>query len=418
MIVFNKNISKIIFTVTLSLLNSYALKAMNSEGTEERPVHYFTAPQLEDTNRGEEVYCVRPVFSGSLDMSSEVIGGKHVISTSGFGGSGITLSEGAVEYQIQKFITEVLPTLKRGRETPITVLGAGWVGSLTALHLQKEGFKNLHIIAESLERITSFNAGGLIAPVSMQNSPEFQVLVDQFGVNAYKGYRDALAGRHPFINADNGQSVMPVPYYTGDRENSGLEPYVTAGVMRPAKDIKLQILDTEVSHDLVCYEDGIFVNTPSVLQQFYGQLFRKFQIPLTQRLITEFSEIEDSVIFNCAGIRAADMKERRQMRDSYRPTLGHLIMGKDQEPTKELSVKNSMILTYGEETKTPDGLNCTDSFYSFPKHYGPYDVVFGGTFIEGVAVDHTGKLDPKYKYPEKLDLIWDSTRKFFGASRM
>lgn len=384
-------------------------------------VHEFTPPDLDDSNIGQRILCVRPMKKGSLDLEikTHIIDGheKHVISTSGFGGSGITLGEGAVDYQLERFGSQVLPKLRRDKETPITVVGAGYIGSLTALKLQEQGYKNVYVVAESLTETCSHNAGGLIAPVSMANDPEGQILADKFGVSAYQSFLQSLKGEHPFIQADDDRSVMIVPSYWANREDSGLEPYVNAGVMQPAYDVTLNMQDTDVSHDLVCYGDGIFVNTPSVMKQLHHKLFTINGTSFTQRTVTSFGDLSSSVIFNCTGVQAADMAERTSLKDQYVPTLGHLLMIQDQTASsKTLGAHNSMILTYGGESTTPFGHQCTDSFYMFPKHYGPYQAVLGGTFIEGVGLKD-GKLVGHHQYPEKFNTVLKNGRRFFGIEK-
>lgn len=398
----------------LALLASSA-SASDVDVNDGRALHYFTPPHLDKKNMGEQVYCVRPMYSGSLDLTIETHSDKNVITISGFGGSGITLGEGAVDYQISEFEKKILPSLPHDKDTEISVLGMGWIGSLTALKLTALGYKNVHVIADNIKGLTSHNAGGLIAPVSMANNPEQQKLADQFGIDAYKAYRTSLKGNHPFINAENGNAVMLVPTYFGDREDSGLEPYVKANVMKPAIDVSLQMLGTDIAHDLVCYEDGIFVNTPSVLDQFHHQIVHTRQIPVLQKVVKSFKEVENSVIFNCTGVRAADLSERFHLKKNYVPTLGHLIMGQKQEASaKTLGVHNSMILTYGQDSITEHGHKCTDSFYSFPKHYGDYQFVLGGTFIKGVQLDQNGTLIPAHRYEQKMNFMWDNARQFYG----
>jgi hypothetical protein len=397
-----------LFAVTLSFFSPHYLNAMEAE----RVVHYFSPPQLEEENIGKKVLCVRPVYKDALDITKEEIGEKLVFTNSGYGGSGITIGEGGVDYQLEQFMK-----LDIERQTSITVLGAGWIGSLTALKLYAMGYKNLTVFADNLSDIPSFKAGGLVLTSMGQFPSEFErTRAIEFGINSYQKFQHALGlddQRHPFIPSD-GDFVRRLPYYTYEK-SEGLEPYVKAGIMKSAIDVRLKILETGLSHNLFCYEEGIFVNTTSVLQHFHDLLFRKFQIPFINRLVTDFRDISSPVIFNCAGVRAADMPGRKN-RASYIPTLGHLIMGKDQEPTKEKSVQNCMIIAAGEKS-TLDGKYCHTSYYGFPKSYtsgdDTYQFVTGGTYIPGVSVNEKGELAQNH-YPEMFDAVWGKARKFYG----
>jgi hypothetical protein len=406
-----KPLSVMVFALNLT----FSLYA-TSPTIEEREKVRFTPPQLDSENMGEKITCIRPVYKGSLDLALESFDKKkYVITTSGFGGSGITLGEGAVKHQIDDFEKRILPNLPKNKDTEITVVGLGWIGSLTTLELKERGYKNVTVITDKIEGLTSHKAGGLISHACMDNNPECQRLVDQFSIDTYKSYQKAIEGSHPFINDEGGMAVRKIPFFRS-HVSEGQEIYVNAGLMGAPINVTLEMEDSGLSHPMVCYEGSIFVNTPSVLSQFHGHIKNKYGVPIIQKEIKSFEEIWSTVIFNCTGIRAAYIKERNGQKEDYIPALGHLIMGRNQDFSRgDLHVGNSMISFSVEQQPTMDlEHECTDSLYCFPKYYNDNQFVLGGTFIKNVGIDSEGVVLGKHFYSEKFDLIWDNAQKFFG----
>jgi hypothetical protein len=103
------------------------------------PTHYYVSPQLEDDHLLVRKRCVRPTHKDLCELTIEQRGEKLVVTTSGFGGSGITVGEGAVEFQIEEFKKRA----PQDNEAEIAVLGAGIIGSLMALHLKIRAIKML-----------------------------------------------------------------------------------------------------------------------------------------------------------------------------------------------------------------------------------------------------------------------------------
>lgn len=89
----------------------------------------------------------------------------------GHGGSGWTLAPGVAKYVVG-MLDERLKKEKLSKDTPIVVVGAGCIGLFSALELFDQGYTNITVLAENFEGLTSNKAGGLLAPVSMDTSPE------------------------------------------------------------------------------------------------------------------------------------------------------------------------------------------------------------------------------------------------------
>ncbi len=360
----------------------------------ERPVEIrkITPPKLELKHLGKKILCHRPMRHGSPSFSVNRLGKKYIADNFGHGGSGWTLAPGAAGYVIEVLQREAGSELAKDSE--ITIVGAGAIGLFTALELVSQGYTNIKIIAEKFDGLTSHNAGGLIAPVSMDNEPELQKVVNKIGIDAYRFFAKVAKGEHPVIKA----GAVIVPTYFETREESGLEPYVGV-VMQPAKDVTLDF-GNGTKRPMIVYDDGIFVDTGLLMQSLRQALEGK--VTFKQQKITDFNQIESQFIFNCTGLGARDLSKD----DKVVPVQGHLIMLKDQN-VQDLQ---HMILVYFKEGKTKSGFKVKRSFYIFPKKLlgSPQnDVgVIGGTFIEGA--------DETTPNEEEFFIMLQGVKDFYG----
>ena len=97
---------------------------------------------------------------------------KFIAHNYGHGGSGWTLAGSASYVNDMLLASEYAKDIEK--DTPIAVLGAGALGLFTAFDLKQRGYDNITVIAEKFEGLTSHNAGGILAPVSMDNYPEIE----------------------------------------------------------------------------------------------------------------------------------------------------------------------------------------------------------------------------------------------------
>ena len=274
------------------------------------------------------------------------------------------------------------------------VIGGGILGLFTAYELVKRGYTKITIVAASFDNLTSHNAGGLIAPVSMSNNPQLQPLIDQIGIDAYKFYDLIAKGQQ----ADFKKGAIVVPTYFENREDSGLEPYV-GKVMQPAKDVMLDF-GNGTQRKMVSYDDGIFVDTAIMMKALTDYLNTKVTF-VTQKL-DKFSDIVSPLIFNCTGLGAFNLNNDVEVA----PVQGHLIMLKDQVPAN----LQYMLLVYFNKAITTAGQEVKRSLYVFPKQLLNTPVndigVLGGTFIEN-ATPNTPNL-------EEFKIMVDNAKKFYG----
>jgi D-amino-acid oxidase len=357
-------------------------------------VRKIIPPILDDAHLGKKILCHRPLRHGKPNMSIEQKDGKIIAHNYGHGGSGWTLGPGSANYVNALLLNSEYAT-GIAKDTPITIIGAGALGLFTAYDLEQRGFKNITIIAKKFDELTSHNAGGLLAPVSMDNDSNTQKIIDEVGIKAYKFFSSIAQKNHK----DFKEGAVIVPAYFKNREESGLEPYV-GKVMRPAKDVVLDF-GNGTTRSMVSYDDGIFIDTATMMDQLSNYLKQK-NVKFVQKDISSFDQVNEKFIINCSGLGAKELNNDDQMVS----VQGHLIMLKDQKP-KDLQ---HMILVYFDDGATKSGQKIKRSFYIFPKHVsntGINDVgVIGGTFIEGA--DHTTPND------EEFGIVVDNAKEFYG----
>ncbi len=347
-------------------------------------------PNLDNCHFGQKILCYRPVRKDSPMM---IVGdekeGKVIAHNYGHGGSGWTLAPGAAYYVNDLLIKKYSPP----KDASITIVGAGVIGLFTAYDLIKKDFRNIRIFADKFDNLTSHKAGGQLAIASMSNSPDVNRLINEIGINTYRFYDNVIRGCSEIKGG-----VRKLPTYFENREESYLEPYVAAGIMRCAKDVELDF-GNGTTRPMVSYDDGIFIDTEQMMKNLTEYL-KSCGVPMIQKKIQNFSDIEDKYIVNCSGLGAKELQHDNHMI----PVQGHLIMLRNQEPSnlEYMLVSSSICKLTG----------CGEEFYIFPKHLingKAEDVgVIGGTFIEG-ATDETLNED-------QFDYIIQNAREFYGLN--
>jgi D-amino-acid oxidase len=382
---------KLLFAImSLTLCSLSYVQATHDLGLERR---YIKPPLLDEKHLGRRILCHRPMRQGAPRMEIEYKENKIIAHNYGHGGSGWTLAPGCAKYVIS--MLEKSPyAADLTKDTPITIIGAGALGLFTAYDLVNRGYKKITIVAEKFDSLTSHNAGGLLAPVSMNNSPEMQKEIDRIGVEAYKFYKE--------IAEDNNEAfkkgAVIVPTYFKNREESGLEPYV-GKVMQPAKDVIIDFKNGK-SHQMVVYDDGIFIDTGIMMEHLTNYLRPK--VKFIEKKITNLKEIETRYVINCAGIGSKSLLNDQEMVS----VQGHLIMLEHQDPKS----MQYMILVYFGEEENKNGQKVKRSFYIFPKKLPKSSEnnvgVIGGTFIEGATATTPNE--------EEFNILLKGAKEFYG----
>jgi hypothetical protein len=361
-------------------------------------VRKITPPNLDQMHLGKQILCHRPMRKGTPNMSVEYRNKKVIAHNYGHGGSGWTLGPGSASY-VNSLLLQSKAASRIGLkpDSPITIVGAGTMGLYSAYDLLQRGYRNITIVADRFDDLTSHNAGGLLAPVSMDNDPAMQKTIDRIGIDAYRFYASIANKRNPHFS----EGAVIVPTYFENRADSGLEPYV-GKVMKPAKDVVLDF-GNGTTRKMVAYDDGIFIDTAKMMSGLTDYL-KANKVRFVKKKISTFDELDSQFIINSAGLGARELNHDSAMVS----VQGHLIMLKDQNPAD----LQHMILVYFNEGKTVSGQKVKRSFYIFPKQLAgssERDVgVIGGTFIEGASAATPNE--------EEFDILLQGAKRFYGMS--
>jgi len=365
-------------------------------------VRKITPPCLGDANFGQKILCYRPVRTGIPRMEVESVNRKVVAHNYGHGGSGWTLAPGCATYVndlLIKYSAEHSTNINLNTDAAITIVGAGVIGLFSAYDLLNKGFKNLTIMADKFDELTSHNAGGLLAPVSLGVDSSFQKVVKTAGVDSFKFYKSIAKAKHQHFKT----GAVIIPAYFSTRMESGLEPYV-GSVMEPAKDVTLDFGNGKLQ-TMVSYDDGIFINTSEMMTSLKVFLQER-NVGFVHNKLLQITDVESNFIINCSGLGAAHLVEDSRMVS----VQGHLIMLQDQNPE---DLKYMITVNFGEG-KTSIGQKIKRAFYMFPKKLhqsSPRDIgVIGGTFIENGTPE-----TPNY---DEYKSIVQTARNFFGFTEI
>lgn len=361
-------------------------------------IRKITPPNLHAANIGRKIVAYRPMRKGSPALTLELHGDKIILNNYGHGGSGWSLAPGSAD-----FVANLLEHNQLGiavnHEDAIVVLGAGTIGMFTALELINRGYTNITIIAEEYDNLTSHVAGGLLAPVSMDNNPELQATIDAIGINSYKFYKSVALKNNRQITS----GARIVPAYFASREDSGLEPYVGM-VMQPANDVLVDF-QNGTQHKMVVYDDSIFMDTAKLMQLLHKTL-QDSGVKFEHRKVFSFADLSQKIIFNCTGSGAKELLHD----ENLVAIQGHLIMLKDQDPHS----LEYMMLVYLNDDKTKHNQEIMRMFCMFPKkdiQARDSDVgVIGGTLI-AVENQSTPNL-------EQFDILLQNARRFYGINHL
>jgi glycine/D-amino acid oxidase-like deaminating enzyme len=384
-----------VFFILLSFLVTQPVLAEQRAEQPAAEVRKITPPKLDAAHLGERITAYRPMRHGSPELTVEKRGEQIIANDYGHGGSGWSLAPGSASY-VNQLLINSLYSADLKKDTPITIIGAGVIGLFTAYDLVQKGYTNITVVAENFDNLTSHNAGGLLAPASMDNEPKMQKIVDNIGIDGYKFFEQVAKKTHPDFK--EGAAIMPL--YCENRKDCGLEPFV-GKVMSPAKEVTLDF-GNGTKRAMIAYDDAIFVDTSLMMQSLHDYL--KPRVKFVQKKVNDFKEIETKYIINCAGLGGGLLNHDK----AVVPVQGHLVMLKDQNPEE---MHYSILVYFDKKDKTKTGQTVKRSFYLIPKHLpntGPNDVgVIGGTYIEGATSATPNS--------EQFDKMIEDAKKFYGC---
>jgi hypothetical protein len=338
----------------------------------------LTPPKLSTETIAKEVPCVRPMREGTFKISTEDFGEKFVVHCYGHGGCGWTTFMGSVERAIELFqrkysSPEMTP--------PIRVVGSGCMGLCSAIELVRRGYKVEGITAKELYDIPSWNAAGYFAIVSVKISPEEEAAINRINLFTFNAYRDIEQGKHPYLSS---KAVRYLPVYCSEETHAGVEELEQEGKI-PAREVVDIDFGNGIVHRNFKKFMTYFFDVTTLMQEMHNEVHR-LEIPVEQGTIENWSDVSETVVFNCTGLGGRELGADNRMI----PVRGHLFLlnetaGKDHMDymiyTKvEQDGKEEYVYLFPRtsfiSSTNPEGTDC----------FG----VVGGTFIP-----NADKLSPK-----------------------
>jgi D-amino-acid oxidase len=357
----------------------------------------LTPPRISAETIGEKIVCTRPMREDKFNISIEKKQSKTIIHCYGHGGSGWTTLFGSVNSALSLF-----EQTQPNRNSAIRIIGAGCMGLAAAIELASRGYLVAGIFTKSLYDMPSWRTAGYFALVSVLTSATEEDSLFEMGLNTFKTYQKVEQGMHPYISCD---AVHFLPVYCSTKTLTGLEKFAAQGVIPPPEPVSLDFGNGVKHHDHLKYMT-YFLNTTELMQQMTAEISR-LNIPIIEKTVHSFEEIQEKVIFNCSGIGAKELNED----DKMIPVRGHLMTLKSDAGHDHM--KYMIYTTVMQEGKE-------EYVYLFPKDRIvlsenskgiPCAGVLGGTFIA-----HANKLsieDQKKLDAEEFQRLLDRHNLFF-----
>lgn len=326
-----------------------------------KKIIHLTPPSLDASSINQKITCIRAHRERIFNVSTDIQGDKLICHNYGHGGAGWTFLFGCVNESIRQFEQQLIqnPQLKN---KPMCVIGAGCYGLLTAIMLARAGHQ-VRIVAADTQSIASYKAAGFFFPRwrKCSNEQEIATFLSR-GIESYTTYLDIINGKHPFIT--HGPKLLPA--YYGIDIDPGFAPYVAHGLMQAPEQVTIGFGGT-TTYDALMYKT-VFVNGGMIMQELQRNI-TELGIITRQRRIENFNEIDESIIFNCAGLGAQQLTNDKKIV----PVQGHLITLHNQ-PITELQYMINVKVVQTDAYGTRDEL-----IYFAPKGEG----ILGITFKRG-----------------------------------
>lgn len=326
-----------------------------------RTVH-LVPPHVTVDHIDQTITCIRAHRERIFRVDTEWHTHKLICNNYGQGGAGWTFLFGCVNesirhYEHQKATT---PSLQN---KPITVVGAGCYGLLTAILLARKGH-TVRIIAQDLEGLASYKAAGFFFPRPRKSStPDECAVFQALGLESYKTLVEIATGNHPFIST--GAHLLPA-YFAPDID-PGFAPYHAAGLIARPQNVMIDFGNGK--HYAAQEYTTIFINAQELMEELHRNRIQ-LHIPITIKKIETWDEIDDPVIFNCSGRGARSLSNDQRLI----PVQGHLITLKNQPPRDQLQYMINAKVVQNTRGKIRDEL-----IYYAPKQSG----ILGITFLRG-----------------------------------
>jgi len=328
-------------------------------------------PLITNDHLLEKITCIRAHKERIFHTALEKLDNKYIFHNYGHGGAGWTFLFGCVHQSLRVF-RDKLACTKELHNKPIAVIGAGCYGLLTAIELARAGHQ-VRIISEHTDDYTipSYKAAGFFFPRARKSStPQEKALFLAYGFESYKTYLDIIQKKHAFI----GHGPRIVPAYYGLDIDPGFTEYIQEGLILEPKQVIIDFGNNK-KYNAREYQ-VVFINPSDIMHELHKEL-QKLPITWTYTHINNFNEIEEPIIFNCAGMGAKKLTGDPRIV----PVQGHLITLHNQPDTRQLNymINFKVTVTLPATPQHPLGRLRDELIYFAPKESG----ILGITFIRG-----------------------------------
>lgn len=326
-----------------------------------KKIIHLTPPKLDVANIDQNIVCIRAHRERIFNVSTEFRDNKLICHNYGQGGAGWTFLFGCVNESLRQFEHQLARNTQLKNKS-ICVIGAGCYGLLTAIMLARAGHA-VRIVAADTHSISSYKAAGFFFPRwrKCSNEQEIAIFLAR-SMESYQTYLDIINGTHPFIT--HGPKLLPA--YYGIDIDPGFGPYITHGLVEKPMPVAIQFGNTKL-YNAMQYTT-VFVNGGVIMQELQRNI-HELGITITQQKIENFNEIDEHIIFNCAGLGAKELAHDNRLI----PVQGHLISLCNQ-PIDQLQYMINFKVVQTDAYGTRDEL-----IYFAPKGEG----ILGITFKRG-----------------------------------
>ncbi len=346
---------------------------------------FLTPPLLSPDHIREKIACIRAHRERIFRVGIEVLKEKLIVHNYGHGGAGWTFLFGCVNEAVRQFQKQVPQNPKCAPK--IKVIGAGCYGLLTAITLFKKGY-DVSLVAHALEELPSGKAAGFFFPRARKcSTPQERAEFFARARESYQQYLNIIEGSHPFLK----RGPKLVPAYFGPDIDPGFAPFIEEGLIEKPERVSISFGGSKI-YDVLAY-NIVFINPPVLMQELWC-VFNECAIPIERREIRSFDEIQESIIFNCAGMGAKKLANDMRMV----PVQGHLITLKNQPDVTALQyLLNVKVVMHDEHGRVRDEL-----VYFAPNGEG----ILGITFLRGQSEASANQ--------HEFERLLKRSRDFFG----
>lgn len=349
------------------------------------PLLKLNPPLLDDIHIAKKITCIRAHRERIFNVSIETRDNKYIFHNYGQGGAGWTFLFGCVNESILQFEQAIKQNHHLSNE-PITVIGAGCYGLLTAIMLAQRGY-SVHIVAKEIEDIPSYKAAGFFFPRWRKSSTqdEKEIFLAR-GMESYATYLHIAGGTHPFIKT----GARIIPAYFGLDIDPGFAPYVQKNLIKPIQKVTIDFGNGK-QYPMNEYHI-IFMDTVSLMQELHCNI-TELKIPIIQKEICSWNDIPETTIFNCSGWGAKELTQDPRLI----PVQGHLISLQNQPNTLNYLINIKVVMP------NPKGGLRDELIYFAPKDEG----ILGITFLRNQSDSNANQ--------HEFQRLLQRSRDFFGS---